>query len=127
MPRYHVWFATKRRKRLLEGDVSSLAEHTIREVAKKDGIRLLECKTAIDHVHLMIELDSPVALPSAMKALKGKSAHQVFEQVPELKLDGRTKNLWQRGYGWKPVQSAAEATVRRYIRTQMKRLEKFAR
>jgi len=62
-----------------------------------------------------------------MKALKGKSAHRVFEAVPELKLDGKTKNLWQRGYGWKTVEPGAEPTIRRYIRTRMERLEKFDR
>lgn len=81
----------------------------------------------IDHVHLMLDLTSAEALPAAMKALKGKSAHYVFQQVPDLKLDARTNHLWQRGYGWKPVEPGAEHTVRRYIRTQMERLEKFDR
>ena len=82
MPAVHVWFSTKRRKWLLQGEVGELAEQAIREVATSDGIRLLECQVAIDHVHLMLELDSPEALPLAMKALKGKSAHRVFQQFP---------------------------------------------
>ena len=127
MPRYHVWFSTKRRKWLLQGEVGELAEQAIWEVAKKDGIRLLACKGVIDHVHLLIELDSREQLPGAMKALKGKSAHAVFQQIPDLKMDAQTSNLWQRGYGWKPVEPGAEGTVRQYIRTQMDRLEKFAR
>ena len=127
MRRYHVWFSTKRRKWLLQGEVCDLAERALREVAARDGIRLLECIAVIDHVHMLVELDSDELLPSTMKALKGKSAHRVFEQIPELKLDAKTNHLWQRGYGWKLVEPAAEATVRRYIRTQMDRLEKFAR
>ncbi len=126
MPRYHVWFSTKRRKRLLQGDVGKLAERAIWEIASADGIRLLECKTVFDHVHLMLELDAADALPSAMKALKGKSAHRVFQQIPELKLDAGTDHLWQRGYGCKLVEPSAEMAVRRYIRTQMDRIEKFA-
>jgi putative transposase len=127
MPRYHVWFSTKRRKWLLEGEVGELAEQAMWEVAKNDSIRLLQCKAVIDHVHLMLELESPQQLPAAMKALKGKSAHRVFQQIPDLKLDGRTNHLWQRGYGWKPVPASAELPVRRYIRSQMERVEKFAR
>ena len=83
------------------------------------GSGYLECKTAIDHVHLMIELESTDELPNAMKALKGKSAHRVFQQLPELKLAACTNNLWQRGYGWKAVEPGAEQAVRRYIGTQM--------
>ena len=125
MPAFHVRFSTKRRKWLLQGVVGELAEQAICEVAASDGICLLECKAAIDHVHLMLELNSPEALPLAMKALKGKSAHRVFQQIPELKLDAKTQHLWQRGYGWKLVEPGAERTIRRYIRTQMDRLEKF--
>ena len=33
----------------------------------------------------------------------------------------------QRGYVWKPVPVGAKHIVRRYIRTQMDRLEKFDR
>lgn len=80
----------------------------VRSMAAAGGIRLTECNTA-------------------MKALKRKSAHRVFQEVPELKLDARTNHLWQRGYNWKFVPPQAEAAVRRYIQTQMDRLEKFAR
>ena len=127
MPLYHVWFSTKRRKWLLQGEIGELAEQAIREVAAKDGIRLLECKSAIDHMHLMLERDSSDDLPAAMKALKGKSAHMVFQQVEGLKVDAKTNHLWQRGYGWKVVEPSAERIVRRYIQTQMQRLEKFER
>ncbi len=127
MPLYHVWFSTKRRKWLLQGEIGELAEQAIREVAAKDGIRLLECKSAIDHMHLMLERDSSDDLPAAMKALKGKSTHMVFQQVEGLKVDAKTNHLWQRGYGWKVVELSAERTVRRYIQTQMERLEKFER
>ena len=127
MPKYHVWFATKRRKWLLQGEVGDFAEDAIRRVAEQDGIALHECKTVIDHVHLLVELSSPQEFPRVIKALKGKSAHMVFQQVPELKLDAQTNNLWQRGYAWKAVEPGAEASVRRYIRTQMDRLEKYMR
>lgn len=62
-----------------------------------------------------------------MKALKGKSAHRVFQQLPELKLDAGSEHLWQRGYAWKRVPPSLEVPTRRYIQTQMDRLEKFER
>ncbi len=124
---YHIWFSTKRRKWLLQGDIAEAAEGALRQVAASDGIQLLEYKTMIDHVHLLIEAQSRDMLPSIMKTLKGKSAHRVFQQVPGLKLDGQTSHLWQRGYAWKSVPPGAETAVRRYIRTQMDRPEKYAR
>ncbi len=127
MPLYHVWFATKRRKWLLQGEIADLVERAFWDIAKRDRIHFLECKTAIDHAHLLFKAERDEELPSIMKALKGKSAHQVFQAEPELKIDAGTNNLWQRGYGWKRVPPEAEQTVRRYIRTQLDRLEKFMR
>jgi len=127
MPLYHIWFSTKRRKWLLQGDIAERTERALQEIAATDQIDLLECATAIDHVHLLVEAKSEQMLPAMMKALKGKSAHHVFQQVPELKLDAGTEHLWQRGYAWKLVPPDAEMTVRRYIRTQSDRLEKFER
>lgn len=127
MPLFHVWFATKRRRWLLQGDLEWLAEEALREAARAHGILLLECKTAIDHAHLLLQLESQDDLPRTMKALKGRSARSVFKQVEGLKLDSGAANLWQRSYGWKLVAQGAERTTRHYIRTQMDRLEKFDR
>ncbi len=124
---YHVWFATKRRKWILQGDIAAIVEDSIREAAHSHNIRLLECKAAVDHAHILLELEALEALPMAMKLLKGRSARRVFKQVETLKLDAHVNNLWQRGYGWKPVPVGAKHIVRRYIRTQMDRLEKFDR
>ncbi len=124
---YHVWFSTKRRKWLLQGDIDDHAEQAIRATAKRDGVRLVECKAAADHVHLMLRLDTPEELPAVMKALKGKSAHVLFQQFPELKRDIGMRNIWQRGYGWKPVKPGAATSTRRYVRTQLERLDKFER
>ena len=125
--RFHVWFATKRRKWLLLGEVADVVEDAIREAAQAHRIRLLESKTAVDHAHLLVDLDSPDRLPVAMKLLKGRSARTVLQEIETLKMDAGTSNLWQRGYGWKLVLPSAERTTRRYIRTQMDRLEKFER
>ena len=125
MPLYHIWFSTKRRKRFLEGDVLDLTEQALRDIATEDGIDLLECKGVFDHVHLLLRCSSDDCLPGVMKALKGKSAYRIFRAAPDLRLVAQTGHLWQRGYGWKHVDPAAEGTVRRYIRSQMDRLEKF--
>ena len=116
MPLFHVWFATKGRRWLLEGDVAETVERQLREVARSDHIALIELKGVIDHVHLLLDLESEAALPAAMKALKGKSARFVFLEMPDLGIDAPTHHLWQRGYGWKQVDPEAESSIRRYIR-----------
>jgi putative transposase len=121
----HVWFSTKERRRVLEGDLLEAAQRELRAAAERHRIRLLECEGVIDHFHLLLELHKLDELPRAMNLLKGASAHAIFREMPLLKLDLHTRNFWQVGYGSKVVPPAATSTVRRYIRTQWDRLEKY--
>jgi putative transposase len=120
---FHVWFGTKRRKWLLQGDVHDAAVYLLKEIAAEKGITLLEVEAIVDHVHLLLGLRHKGELPNAMMNLKGVSARRLFERFPELKLDAHTNNFWQEGYGSKLVAPPAVPAVRRYIRTQWERLE----
>ena len=122
---YHVWFATKRRNWLLQGDIESAAIGFIRDVARERRIQLLECESAVDHVHLLIRLGEGQRLPKVTNLLKGGSSYRLHRACPELKLDSGSDHLWQRGYGFMAVGPGSLASRRRYIRSQMERLEKF--
>lgn len=123
---YHVWFATKRRKWLLLGDVEAAIKECLREIAEEKGIELLECETMVDHVHLLLQA-TPSALPGAVRLLKGGSAYRVFRRFPELKMDAATNSFWQARYGAKPVPEHGKQALLQYIRTQKERPEKFER
>ena len=127
MPVYHVWFATKRRKWLLQGDVLDAVREAIVEAAEHHNIRLIEHEAIVDHVHLLLDGEDKPALSKALNLLKGRSARRIFLRFPELKLDANTNSFWQAGYGAKIVPDGAQAAVGRYIRTQWDRLEGFER
>ncbi len=110
---YHVWFATRRRKRLLRGYVEERVK------------ALLAAETMVDHVHLLIRLTAGQNLSSCMHRLKGASARRLFEEMPELKLDIGLEHFWQKRYGSKLVAPQAVGSVRRYIETQKERPEKY--
>jgi putative transposase len=124
---YHVWFATKRRKWLLQGDIDQAVKGFIREAAHEKGISLLECESAIDHVHLLLRLRPDQTLPRAMNLLKGVSSRRVHQAFLELKLDSGSDHFWQRGYNFVIVEPGSLTTRLRYVRTQKERLEKFER
>ena len=127
MPLYHVWFATKRRKWLLQGDVADAALELIRDVARDKGIALRASETMVDHVHLLIQAENQAELSKAMNSLKGVSSRRLFQRFPELKLDAGVNSFWQHRYGSKEVPETASASVERYIETQWDRTEKYAR
>jgi REP element-mobilizing transposase RayT len=125
MPFVHVWFSTKGRRRVLEGDLLDSARLHLRSAAERHGIRLMECEGVIDHFHLLVEPDELNELPRATNLLKGASAYAIFREMPLLKLDMHSNNFWQAGYASRIVAPGALPAVRRYIRTQWDRLEKF--
>ncbi|OGO52396.1 MAG: hypothetical protein A2148_05710 [Chloroflexi bacterium RBG_16_68_14] len=116
MPYYHVWFSPKNREAILEGAIAEITRAKLVEAAATRGITLVECEMGYDHVHMLLELHEGQALPSVMHLLKGISAHRVFEEVPELKIDLRHTSFWQRGYGYRKVGALELSRVRRYIR-----------
>jgi len=127
MPLYHVWFATKRRKWLLQGDVEYLLREEIVSVAREKAIDLIEFGMAVDHVHVLIRAADRREVSRAMNYIKGLTSRRLFDRLPELKLDIGMNNLWQHRYGVKVVPESGKDTVARYIRTQEERLEKYAR
>jgi putative transposase len=124
---YHVWFATKRRSWLLQGDVDSAVKTFIRNVAQERCIQLLECESAVDHVHLLLRLAEGESLSRVMNLLKGGSSYRLHRAFPELKLDSGSEHLWQRGYSFVAVEPGSLTARRGYIRSQKEHLDKFAR
>jgi putative transposase len=127
MAYFHVWFSTKNRKWLLQGDIAEAVMRLIRETAVSKSIALMECESVFDHVHLLIESASRENLSTSMQLLKGRSSYEVFRSAPDLKTDGATNSLWQRGFSSREVPAKEVPVVARYIRTQDERLEKFER
>ena len=124
---YHVWFATKRRKWLLQGDIEERIKELLLDTAHHHGIHILALETVIDHVHVLLRLNGSQNLSMSMNLLKGVSARRVFEEFPDLKLDAHTEHFWQKRCGSKPVPPEAISAVTSYIRTQKERLEKYER
>jgi len=109
------------------GEIGEVARTLLMDAAREKGIGLLECQTIVDHVHMLVESESPAELSWALKLLKGRSSYEVSRRFPELKLDGRVPSIWQRGFGSRLVPPREAESVRRYIRTQDQRLAKYER
>ena len=113
---FHVWFSPKRRSHALQGDIQSCVFQALDQVATEHNFLLIERESLPDHIHLLLRLAESLALPQAMRYLKGTSARRVFQLMPELRSDLKSNHFWQRGYGAKTVDPGAIPSIRRYIR-----------
>ena len=111
----------------LKGDVDDTLKRLVQQISTEKRIDLIACETAVDHMHVLLRADTREELSRAMNYIKGLSAKRLFEQMPELRMDMGTSNLWQHRYGAKVVPEDALGTVKRYIETQKDRLEKYER
>ncbi len=118
---YHVWFGTKRRIPVLQGDIEDDVRRLLRENAVRAGVRLIEAETAVDHVHLVIGVPEDRTLISAMHQIKGASSHALSLKYPDLKGDLREAALWQKGYSFRLVDEESVPATRSYVRTQQRR------
>ena len=114
---YHVWFATKHQKWLLQGEVEERVRELLAQTAARHHIELLAYGTMVDHVHLLIRLRKDQNLSTCMNLLKGVTARRIFQEMPYLKLDAHIDHFWQKRFGSKLVLPAALRIVKHYVVT----------
>ena len=121
MPLFHVWFSTKKRVEVLQGDRREFVLDAFKRIAASQEIDLIESEAQFDHVHLLLRVADETALPRTMMLLKGVSAREVFEREPDLRLSMGSLVFWQKSFGRRPVPEDQHERVRNYIRTQLDR------
>jgi putative transposase len=118
---YHVWFSTKGRNPVLQGEIGSDVRQSLAQIAKRRNIGLLEFELSVDHVHMLLELTSDESLSSILQQLKGACSREILLKYPELKMDLGHEAFWQKGYGFRQVQTTEVRGLGFYMRTQASR------
>lgn len=82
---YHLVWAPKYRRRVLEGRVGKRVEQIIMEVSARYGYKVDTLKVSPDHIHLLISLPPPTSVAEAVRTLKSITAKTLLEEFPELR------------------------------------------
>ena len=113
---YHIVFVPKRRRKIFGGARSQTAEAVFRGVAQELGIKFDTIKVAIDHVHMLAYIPPDVPVSKALQLLKGKSAHILLKQFPEIRKELPANTFWAIGYYARTIGELNEQLVRDYVR-----------
>jgi REP element-mobilizing transposase RayT len=115
---YHVWFSTKHRQPILEGDVRKAVIQWFSSVANEIHVKLDAAEAVDDHAHLLIGIQDWHSLGVVMQRLKGRSAREVLLQFPDLRDEGSDAAFWQKGYGSHFVAAGELPVIRKYVQDQ---------
>ncbi len=71
--KYHIVFAPKYRRKVFYGEKRREIGEILRTLCNWKKIRIIEAEECPDHVHMLVEIPSKVAVSSFMGYLKGKN------------------------------------------------------
>lgn len=113
--RIHAVFAVDRHRPLLAGDLGDRTHRYLAGVARRMGVGVAAAGGAADHVHLLLDLPSTLALADCMRILKGASSKWLNKpgELPR-------GFAWQSGYAAFSVCASRYAETVDYINNQQK-------
>ena len=113
---YHLIWATKYRRKVLDGSVRVRLEELLKLIAKQNGCRLLAAKVHdCDHVHIFVCGPPTVSIPEMVRVFKCISAKVLFEEFAGLKLQLWGGHLWSEGYAVRTAGDVTGAKIEEYI------------
>ena len=116
---YHIIFCTKYRRKVLTEPVMKDLIDALKRYAENDpNWNIIEINGEADHIHMLIDADVNLNVPSLMKKLKGPSARELFRTHPEIKKRLYGGHLWSPSYFIATVSDNTAAQVKEYIQHQ---------
>lgn len=114
---YHLQWVTKcRYKTLLKESHYKDCEASIKNVAARHDIEILELGVMPDHVHVIVRVSPEMSPSKVVGLLKGGSSYELFKLHPKFRLQYLRGHFWGRGYFYRSVSDINDETVRKYVR-----------
>ena len=90
----------------------------LRELARRQEVRILEGHAMPDHIHMALEIPPKKSVANVIGYMKGKSAIQIHQEHKEYHYKNYWgKNFWSRGY-YVSTMGLDEKKVLEYIEKQ---------
>ena len=115
---YHFVFIPKYRKPVLRGEVGRRVRELIIEICQAKDIQILQGHVRPDHVHLLVSVPPTLAPSKVMQAIKGKTAHRLFQDFRTLRKQFWGRHFWARGYFVATSGNVTDEVIKQYIEQQ---------
>ena len=117
---YHLVWVTKYRKTIFTTlNRREAMMEMLSLIAENNDITILESEVMEDHIHLVVSFPPNKSISTVMKALKGASAREWFQQFPETKKELWKGSLWSASYFVSTVGDVSKDVVMQYVQDQL--------
>ena len=117
---YHLVWVTKYRKVIFTTlNRREAMMEMLSLIAENNDITILESEVMEDHIHLVVSFPPNKSISTVMKALKGASAREWFQQFPETKKELWKGSLWSASYFVSTVGNVSREVVMQYVQDQL--------
>ena len=115
--RYHLVWAPKYRKWVLQGAIRHRVKELFQEIAGHHGFEIEEMEVDKDHVHLFLSFPPKYSIGQVVGLMKAVSAKEIREEFPEVRKQLWGGEFWEDGYFARTVGDKVTAEViKKYIR-----------
>jgi putative transposase len=115
---YHIVWTPKYRKRVLKGVLAERIKELLIQCAEINRWEVHEMNVQIDHIHVILQLDTRTSVAWAVQMFKGGSSKKIREEFPELEEFLWGDSLWSDGYFAETVGRVDEEVIKKYVRNQ---------
>lgn len=113
---YLVTWGTRGRRSVLRPRHIQSLESRLQSICAERGLDLREVSAGSDHVHVLMALKPSQSVASVIRELKGRTAMELLQAFPELRVWLRSNLLWDERYSVETVSAPRVDRVRRRLR-----------
>ena len=113
--RYHLFWITKYRYKILTGALQKRVRELIAQVASEMNIKILNGVVSSDHIHIFCSIPPHISVSEFVKKAKGRSSRKVQQEFSELKNRYWGKHFWARGYFSSTSGNVTDEVINEYI------------
>ncbi|MGL4759199.1 MAG: IS200/IS605 family transposase [Patescibacteria group bacterium] len=116
----HLIFATKYRKKLLQGAIEEGTKQILFEISQESDFTIDVMESDIDHIHILIDYPPKLSISSIVNRLKSMSTRRVYQKHSVfLKSQYWKENtFWSDGYFVCTTGDACTEIIKKYIEQQ---------
>jgi len=116
--KYHIVFAPKYRRQVIDGKLKREIGKIIRELCERKGVEIVQAEACPDHIHMLVSIPPKLSVSEFMGYLKGKSSLMIFDKFANMKYRYGNRQFWCRGYYVDTV-GRNRKVIEEYIRNQL--------